>query len=152
MSYYIDKDTILANVFIASSDTKSAFEAVKSALLDEHTRRGGIENRLSWINKNDLDATDSFIQLMEECRWEPTFDELGNVIKLKFTGQKIGEEQLIFELLAPFVKDGSVIEYVSDGYLTNVKHAYRFRDGKVDYASEGIEETNDSWCPSYTPC
>lgn len=146
MSYYIDKDTISADVFIASSDTKSAFETVKSALCDEHARRGGSEKRLSWINKDDLAATGSFAELMEECRWRPTFDELGNVTELTFIGEKLGEERLIFEFLAPFVKDGSVVEFVSDGYSTNVKHTYRFQDGKVDYESEGIEE-NDSWCP-----
>lgn len=68
--------------------------------------------RYSWVN--DFHNLYSLEEVMREWRWDINFDEEGNVIDIEFIGEKLGDDPLLFEAIAPFVKDGSCIEMLGE--------------------------------------
>jgi hypothetical protein len=48
--------------------------------------------------------------LMEELRWPIEYDTEGNIVDVEFNGEKYWDDEVIFEAIAPFVKDGSYIQ------------------------------------------
>lgn len=61
--------------------------------------------------------------ILREWRWQIENDLHGNVVKIKFTGEKAGDEDILFKAIAPFVQAGSFIEmFGEDG----VRWRYEF--------------------------
>ena len=66
----------------------------------------------SWVDQTKLKNATSLDQAMEACRWSPehTADVPTEEISyLYFQGDKLGDEDVLFDTLAPFVKVGSYI-------------------------------------------
>ncbi len=55
-----------------------------------------------------LDTSDIY-NALSEWRWLPLVDNEGNIQDIEFTGEKLGDEQILFDALATFVKPGSFI-------------------------------------------
>lgn len=78
--------------------------------------------------------------VLTEWRWSPTIDEEGNIQGLEFLGEKLGEENLLFNLLAPYVEAGSFIEVVGED-----SKVWRWRfDGDRCFQQEGTIIFEDS--------
>lgn len=55
---------------------------------------------------------------LEACRWRPDFNEAGDVIDLTFEGGKVGGDEEVLGVLAPFVTAGSYVQMLGeDGTL-----------------------------------
>ena len=52
---------------------------------------------------------------MAAWRWEPETDESGDIVGLSHTGEKLGDDDVLFAALAPFVETGSYIEATGNG-------------------------------------
>ena len=76
----------------------------------------------SWVDMDELLEAKTLEDAMECLRWVPS-----NGI-IHFDGEKIGDEDTYFSILAPFIKDGSFIEVLGeDGALWR----YAFEKGKL---------------------
>ena len=64
----------------------------------------------SWVNWEGSEFEGSFAEALYEWRWEATLDDEGNVTDLDFCGEKYGDDDTLWETLAPFVQTGSYIE------------------------------------------
>jgi hypothetical protein len=51
---------------------------------------------------------------MTEWRWDVCEDENGNVNKIDFTGDKLGDDKILFDAIAPFVDEGSFIKIIGE--------------------------------------
>lgn len=51
---------------------------------------------------------DDFVGMMAEWRWHLTMQD-GGVIDIEFTGEKYGDDRIMFAAIAPFVEKGSYI-------------------------------------------
>lgn len=70
---------------------------------------------------------------LSEWRWLPLMDEEGNVEELDFLGEKLGDERILFEAIAPYVEAGSdIVVAGEDGKVWR----WRF-DGKQCQREEG---------------
>lgn len=69
-----------------------------------------IERHFSWLNGVDPDNWDYLKDAMADWRFPIELDDDLNVVDIGFTGEKLGDEKQMFEVIAPFVEDGSYIE------------------------------------------
>lgn len=83
-----------ADFFIADKDKDAAYKAAKAEYQKE-----------SWFQ--DVRCIE---ELLEEFAYCPENDGRDNIIGLEFTGEKLGSEKNMFNIIAPFVKNGSFIE------------------------------------------
>jgi hypothetical protein len=94
---------------------KKAIEETPEELLFGGERRGDIIIRFfAFINHEKVLNAANLEKALRFCRWAPEFDEEGNIIDIEFTGEKYGNEDILFNALAPFVKNGSFIAMVND--------------------------------------
>jgi hypothetical protein len=63
----------------------------------------------AWVNSNFIDEA-KLPGAVEDWRWSLIPDEQGNVGNIEFLGEKLGDDEVLFKALAPFVKPGSFIE------------------------------------------
>lgn len=88
-----------------------------------------------WVNTSDFVNAPDLKTAMTAWRWEIDEDENGNVVDIWFTGEKLGDDVVLFEAIAPFVEHGSFIEMGGeDGAIWR----WVFKDGKVEEKSASI--------------
>lgn len=87
--------------------------------------------RVGSYGQVDSEVAESW-QTLEEAfrswRWEPECNEALDIVKLSFTGEGLGDDDLLFNRLGPFVQPGSYIEMMGEG---GNKWRWVFEDGDV---------------------
>jgi hypothetical protein len=63
-----------------------------------------------WISQSEIDRATTVEEILRAWRWSPTVNEDSDFVDIFFTGEKSGDEDTLFAVLAPFVEDGSFIE------------------------------------------
>ena len=115
MGYYI---TIIdSTVFIAEENLDALFITLKAL------RPSG------WVSSQDIGDATNVTDLFKAWRWEPEYDENGNIKQLNFDGEKLGSEEELFDAIAPYVRDWSHIEAQGEEY--DARWRWVFRDGFV---------------------
>ena len=68
-----------------------------------------ISKHYSWVKMSFVNSTD--LENIFNCwRWNINFDDDGNINNLFFDGEKMGDDRVLLDAIAPFVKEGSFIE------------------------------------------
>ena len=63
-----------------------------------------------WVDSNFAQAS-TVAEILEAWRWEGEFDPItGDLTDIHFIGEKLGDEEILFQALAPFVDKESFIE------------------------------------------
>lgn len=72
-----------------------------------------------WINdSSDFLNTHSLEDALRVWRWNALMDEHGGIEELTFEGENLGDEDILFSVLAPYTADGSSIVVVGeDGFV-----------------------------------
>lgn len=96
-----------------------ALDAVKSLAKEN--------NHLSWVDSQTVIEADTFEEAMEEFRYDVIVDENGNANYICFIGEKLGDDEDLFSVIAPFVESGSYIEMCGE---EGEFWKWRFKDGK----------------------
>ena len=106
------------NIEFRGSEFFMAMADLPKALLAIQLLRGReTHDTFAWIDK-DFWKVDRFDLMMEEWRYPVGYDSEGNVTSVGFEGEKLGDEEYLFEAIAPFVKAGSYIEmYGEEGHI-----------------------------------
>lgn len=98
MGYYVSQRG--CNFFIAAENKEKALQAIKDL---------GDKPMFSWVdNKSYLEA-DTLAKAMNAWRWSID-EEDDNVVNICFDGEKLGDDEVLFQTIAPFVKADSYIE------------------------------------------
>lgn len=63
-----------------------------------------------WVCQRTIDDATTVEEILREWRWSPQFDKDLNIIDLWFDGEKSGDEDNLFAVLAEFADEGSFIE------------------------------------------
>lgn len=126
-------------VFTIKKENKSdALKAIRALAKEAGKMSGGSwlstsrETRhFSWVDMEFVRAKTLEVAL-EAWRWEPVVDEkTGDITSLTFLGEKLGDDQVLWKAVAPFVESGSYISmYGEDGS----NWVWRFVDGKFEEA------------------
>ena len=63
-----------------------------------------------WVDPHFVHAS-TVAEMLEAWNWEGEFDPItGDLTNIYFAGEKLGDEETLFQALAPFVDKGSFIE------------------------------------------
>lgn len=104
MGYYMDQGETVFK--IKKENLPAALEAIRELHGKEtiHDR----ENGFSWVD-DDFYKKENIGDTLESWRWEPEFDKEGNIVNIQFSGEKLGDEEILFRQIAKFVEHGSLI-------------------------------------------
>ena len=117
MGYCISKNK--SKFAIRAGDVPSAFKALQDLGVgqnDDRAHGASFEHGrqtarwFSWMNGCDPSSWKSISDAMSDWRYPVTLDETGSVVSIDFDGEKIGDENVMFAAIAPFVAKGSFLE------------------------------------------
>lgn len=72
------------------------------------------EPHFMFILTKEVKAAKNISDLFKAWRWEIEFDSSGDIGYLQFIGEKLGDEDIFFEAIAPYVESGSYIQVFDD--------------------------------------
>lgn len=103
MGYFMR--TMTSDVRIPAARHADALAAVR-ALAARLTSPG---SSFSFVDTDAFASAQALSDALRAWRWEPEFDENGGLAALWFVEDKLGDDQLLLNALAPFVEPGSSI-------------------------------------------
>jgi hypothetical protein len=87
---------------IKEENLKPAYKAVKEQMADR---------AYHWNSEGWMKGLRDLVAVLEEWRYEAELDdETGDIVGLQFSGEKLGDEFQLFQVIAPFVEAGSYLE------------------------------------------
>ena len=102
-----------SNFFLAKENKSLALEAIKN-LKGQETIKDGSGSHFSWVDTNEFMNATSLQSAMHAWRWDLEEDDEGNVVDINFVGEKSGDDYVLFDVIARYVKDGSYIQMVGE--------------------------------------
>lgn len=117
MGYCITQED--ANIFIAKENHEKALAAIKELMKEANTRgHGGSweggkqkEKWFSWVDTKEVLGAKDLEEALAGWGFETDFDEGGNINSLFFNGEKMGQEDEMLMVIAPFIRKGSYLDF-----------------------------------------
>lgn len=78
-------------------------------------RRTKLTNWFAFVDPNETYTATTHVSLrdlMAAFRWTVHEDAEGNIDVIEFGGDKLGDDRRVMDAIAPFVEDGSFVEFV----------------------------------------
>lgn len=99
---------------IKAKNKSKALEAIKK-LAGKETIEDSSGAHFSWVDTSDFTEAKTLEKALIAWRWEADTTKWishtnGDIIALNFTGEKWGDDTMLFEAIAPYVESGSFIE------------------------------------------
>jgi hypothetical protein len=91
---------------INSKNVESALDAVKRLSVEMET--------IAFVNRETVINSSDIYTVLSEWRWHPVIDDENNIIDLEFWGEKLGNEEILFNKISSFVEDKSFIVAAND--------------------------------------
>ena len=88
---------------IKEENLDPAFKHCKKMLVKENVK-------YAWVDNQTLRDSKNLFEFLEECRWCYDLEDK----TIGFIGEKYGNEEILFNTLAPFVEDNSYIKMVGE--------------------------------------
>jgi hypothetical protein len=135
--------TLIDNrLLITHAKQPSALEAVKQLMTRTDLMTGGSssgERWFAWVNNNSILEAEELADALLDWRYEAESDEGGDIVRVEFIGEKLGDEHHLWRVLAPFVEDGSYLEYIGED---DERWRYEFVGGRL-YERSGTNVWGD---------
>ena len=140
MGYYVSTTNVSFNIPYPN------FEAAYKAMCElntthDHLKRGGSYSGgeqkakwFSWMDANYPETCKTMQDVLTEVGFDMVFSPRDNDLISVHYDNKTGQEELFLEALAPFVREGSYIEWNGED---GAKWRNEFRDGKM-YTKSGV--------------
>lgn len=115
MGYCMDQNS--AEFFIAAKDVEAAMLAVRALDgAEEANHAGGASYKdgkcfaryYSWVAQGFGQKT-TLVDMVNAWRWMMHQNDAGDIVDISFNGDKYGDDDILFNTLAPFVRSGSFI-------------------------------------------
>ena len=115
MGYYMDQ--MESDFKIKKENFSAALVAIKALAeqLEEKASGGSfgpnrIERWFSWVVTSEFVDAKTLVDAIKAWRWQAQLNSDGDISALYFEGEKLGDDEVLFDALAPFVEDGSYIQ------------------------------------------
>ncbi|MBS5935262.1 MAG: hypothetical protein KIC94_20620 [Clostridiales bacterium] len=120
---------------VKNENFQKALESLKSVFIPENMTCkdyiDGIEYpHFSWVRNETVLNSETLEEALQEIRYFPTFNEDGDIIDVKFYGEKYGDEEIFFNALAPYIETGSYLCFEGED---GAEWTWKFDNGKVEY-------------------
>lgn len=137
-------DVAVHNVVIPADKAKDCLDAINGLHQDVVMwERGSSGNWVggervgasySWVINPGVDGFTSLVEALVAWRWDASERIDGNVVIRYFTGERAGDEDVLFEAIAPYMEPGGYIMFhEEDGAVWR----YLFEDGNL-YEQDAI--------------
>jgi hypothetical protein len=100
MSYCMSKSN---SQFSIKVENKAGALAAMRALGKQNLRH-------HWLSGREFAKAESLKEVFEVWGWSGEFDDDGNIVDISFDSEKLGDEIVLWQTIAPFVEAGSFIE------------------------------------------
>jgi len=114
MGYCMEQ--IDSDFMIKAENVKAALQAIKK-LAGKETIKDGSGGHFSWVETSDFVKAKTLDKAMDAWRWEITGPEPedpendpAEFDAITFNGEKLGDDAILFNAIAPYVEKGSYIE------------------------------------------
>lgn len=142
MGYYVRGQSY--NFRIKAGQDKAIMDALRELNTHDELKHGGSysggskkEAWFSWMNEFDW-SQDNVVEFLKAAGFEVTLDENDDIINLSYDS-KTGQEDLYLTVMAPFIEDGSSIEWCGED---DQQWRWSFEGGKM-YNQVGERHWND---------
>ena len=98
---------------IKAADKERALELARG-LLGKETIKDSSGRHFSWVDRRSMETAASIEEMLREWRWVPELNDDGDIIALEFEGEKLGDDLVFWQAIAPAVADGSYLEMVGE--------------------------------------
>lgn len=113
----------------ALADLKAVFVPENMTAYDR-TKDNVKHMHFDWINTEPVLKSNTLDDALRHIRYIPVYDYDRNIESLEFTGEKLGDETLLFGSIAKYVEPGSFIEcFGEDGRELK----WTFENGQIKY-------------------
>ena len=114
MGYFIEQTD--SNFIIKKENFKDALNNLKAVFTPDKMTcidylQGEEYPHFSWVDTNTVLDSETLEEALVEIRYNPIFNDSGDIINVEFLGQKYGDEEIFFTALAPFVEKDSYISF-----------------------------------------
>lgn len=102
-----------AEFIIRHENKRDALKAIKELMSDPNATRygGGPSGRhFSWMNNANPDDWNTLEDALAAWRFPVETHENGDIVDISFSGEKTGQEGLVWDRIAEYVEDGSYIQ------------------------------------------
>jgi hypothetical protein len=117
------------NTDLVLAAVKRLCQTQRIVSLNDKTFASANQN-LAFVKNESVVNASNIYDALSELRWSPHLDDEDNIENLEFTGEKLGDEQLLFDVIAAFVEDNSYIVVAGDDGKV---WRWRFDGGKCHY-------------------
>lgn len=130
MGYHVEQ--VNSDFFVVADAIPSLIETVhmlgeKKDSLSVHGAFVLKNNKYSWVQEDYVTSND-VVDIFRYWRWDIDMDKHGNIVDIRFAGEKLGDDEVFFKAIAPFVKHDSFIEMVGED---NAMWRWKFSNGKL---------------------
>lgn len=118
------------NFIIKEENIEDAFIHAKDFLMK-------YDQKIAYVKKEDIEATNNLEELFEVFGFEIDFDKTtGHLDTIDFVWEKLGNDENLFKLIAPYIEKDSYIQWVGeDGDIWR----YVFRNNTFEIIKPNIE-------------
>lgn len=130
MGYYMEQ--FGADFVVIKDKIPEMIKAIH--VLNKHTHKmsggtygnGRETKHYAWVDMNFVN-TDNVEEIFKCWRWSVDFNEDGSITDISFNGEKLGDDKILFDAIAPFVENNSFIEMSGED---GERWRWKFKNGK----------------------
>jgi hypothetical protein len=111
MGYYMNQQS--AEFKIKKTKVAKALAAIQALAKTPERMGGGSstgEKWYSWVDMKELADAKTLPDALVAWRWSGFINDAGDLVEIDFDGEKLGDDAILLEAIAPFVEKGSYIE------------------------------------------
>ena len=145
MGYYVGME--MSGIIIPANKVDACLAAINALFSDENleskagagtyggsiTKDSPVRERkhYSWVNTPKEDGFKDLKEAFNEWRYEGNFDKKGNFTVECFEGEKLGDDEILFDTIAPFVDGGKECGLITVHGEEDDKWRYVFENGGI---------------------
>ena len=116
MGYCMDQTD--SSFFIPKEFFGPALQSIFAIMTDDSSDGLQQIRDFKWVSGDEVLRSKTLSDALKAWRWRARLDENDNIFDIHFTGEKSGDEDRLFQAIAPYVRDGSYISMCGeDHYL-----------------------------------
>jgi len=101
-----------SNFFIDNKNNvhREIVKNIKSILLSKESPKFQ-KSKYSWVDDEDIEKSKTIGDILEAFRYSYSEDCDGNIFKIFFDGEKLGDDKELFSILSPYIKEDSYLNF-----------------------------------------
>jgi hypothetical protein len=98
-----------SSFFIPKEFFGPALQSIFAIMTEESS--GGLQQiqDFRWVSGDEVLRSKTLSNALKAWRWRARLDKDDNIVDVHFTGEKSGDDYILFNAIAPYVRDGSYI-------------------------------------------